>query len=104
MRQAVARRSRFPRMLRWLLALTAAEVICGLLLSGGLHSAAAPQVPASAWNVSGPFSKVPTALAHRIGVPDEILQSPELLLWRSWSDDSRAAATVTSGPFDPTPY
>ncbi len=90
------------RSLMWLLALAPLEILVGLLYATGAPSALRPLVAASDWNVSGQFERFDVDAVSPIELPEDALQSPDLVLWHARTPEAHAnGGTVATRPFVP---
>ncbi len=107
MRLGHANRSshRVQRSLMWLLALVPLELLFGLHYATGAPSALRPLVAASDWTVSGQFERFNVDAVSPIELPEDALQSPDLVLWHAWTPEARVSGgTVATRPFVPSQY
>ena len=93
------------RSLIWLLALAPLELLFGLLYATGAPFALRPLVAASDWNVSGQFERFNVDAVSPIELPEDALQSPDLVLWHAWTPELQAnGGTVATRPFVPSQF
>src|SRR5262245_17862686 len=93
------------RLLLWLLGLLPLELVFGLLYTISAPAALRPLVAATAWEASGSFERFDVDAVSRIELPQDALQSRDLVLWHAWTPELQASGgTVTTRPFVPSQY
>lgn len=75
-----------------------------ILRPTGTQEVFKPLVQQDQWSVTGDFPRFRDPV-NRLEVPEQILESPELALWRSWTPEKEGTVgTVSSDPFQPTEF